>query len=127
MSVKTQTFINEIAKRANEQDWLSAMNVLRDGMRANINVRAVRGPDGMNQYETIPDHQVRLASAAMLIKTTQQMPSTKAELEMTEKSTPQEIARLCFKDVTNMLGIIEKIRDAQITQPIDVTPRKGQS
>lgn len=119
-------FINEIQKRCRDEDWLSVMRVIREGMTATNNVRAPR-TDGKNDYETTPDHVTRMAAASLLIKCTQQMPGTKNEIEVIERKTPQELAHMAFKDVTRALRVMKEIEDAQKfaseRQPIDVTPK----
>jgi hypothetical protein len=125
-------FINEIAKRATDADYAKALQVLRDGMEATISVRAPRSPGETNAYAFVPDHQIRLASANMLIKVTQALPGTKQEIEVkdTRERSPKDMAVLAFEEIGTMARVLGEIAEAQRQlseakrQPVDITPRK---
>lgn len=119
-------FINDITERLTEDDLENVMDALRHALGAEKVERSPeRGPGGQVQYVALPDHQIRLAAAGMILAYTQEKPAASvAVADTTPKATPEEVKARMIGNIDGFMGILAHLQklEREKTQPIDVTP-----
>lgn len=117
-------FINRVQELMSDQDCETILRVCRDAMDATETVRTNGDGNGRYGYEKVPDHQIRLAGAAMLSSLTLQKPGSRQEVEVSRRvEDPEEVKRRVITNLGGIMSVLEHMKAVQAqTQPVDVTP-----
>lgn len=117
----------DVHKYIENDDFASAVGVLREGMGATQIVRgtSVEGQRQM-RYEEVPDHSTRLTSARLMLEYGFGKPATRHDITVEDKSqktaTPDEIMNRIRNSGVALGDIVEtyteSLEKAQIMEPL---------
>jgi hypothetical protein len=121
--------LEDVHKFIEEEDYESAVTVLRKGMAATHIVRKSKedGERGVD-YTAVPDHGTRLQSAKLMLEYGFGKPATRHDIKVTDnttlRATPAEImARLQHsgQDLANIVDVYTRsVEDAELLEPIEL-------
>ena len=107
----------DVHKYIVDDDFASAVDVLRTGMAA---TQIVRGPTAEGQrtmrYEEVPDHSTRLTSARLMLEYGFGKPATRHDITVDDKSrqmaSPDEVMRRIATSGVGLTEIVETYTDS---------------
>ena len=113
----------DVHKYIEDEDFASAVGVLRKGMKA---TQIVRGAtlEGQRQmrYEEVPDHSTRLTSARLMLEYGFGKPATRHDITVDDKSaktaSPDEIMKRIRNSGVALGDIVETYTDSLKTAKI---------
>lgn len=122
----TRKYMQEdIHRFMEEEDFASAANVLRNGMKATHVVRRNRedGERGI-EYEEVPDHSTRLSAARMTLEYGFGKPATRHDITMTKETnhvvSPAEVMLRLKESGQDLANIIDVYAEAVQEVPMEI-------
>ena len=122
----TRKYMQEdIHRFMEEEDFASAANVLRNGMKATHVVRRNRedGERGI-EYEEVPDHSTRLSAARMTLEYGFGKPATRHDITMTKETnlgvSPAEVMLRLKESGQDLANIIDVYAEAVQDVPMEI-------
>jgi len=115
----------DIHRFMEEDDFASAANVLRTGMKATHTVRRNReGGERGVEYEEVADHSTRLAAARLTLEYGFGKPATRHDITMTKETTttvtPAEVMLRLKESGQDLAEIIDVYSEAVKEAPIEI-------
>ena len=122
----TRKYMQEdIHRFMEEEDFASAANVLRNGMKATHVGRRNRddGERGI-EYEEVPDHSTRLSAARMTLEYGFGKPATRHDITMTKEPnhvvSPAEVMLRLKESGQDLANIIDVYAEAVQEVPMEI-------
>lgn len=115
----------EIREMITDGDVKLAMETLRDALTAEQNVRAPRGPDGVNQYERTPDWNARLTAIKLLFAYRFGQPPSHQEVHVTHGNAPAAVEKSpdeAMRELVESGADLQKIVGAYVSALKQATP-----